>query len=212
VSRSAIGLAACLMVATLSACGKATERERVDFERMRIQQRADLYDASHVFSSGGVMQAPPAGTISRESAADTGVIATGMNGKAFATTIPIAVTPALLDTGRKQFTIYCAVCHGPAAFGGSLVAANMGPPRPPSLRRAAMLARPIGYVYYVATNGLGRMPPYNWQLTARERWAIAAYLQRLQRSPATDSISTTDSLNALAYARWDSIAVARRQP
>jgi mono/diheme cytochrome c family protein len=179
---------------------------------MRIQQRADLYDASHVFPSGGVMQTPPTGTVSRESAGDTGVIATGMNGKAFTTTIPIAVTPAVLDTGRKKFTIYCAVCHGPAAFGGSLVAANMGPPRPPSLRRVAMRSRPIGYIYYVATNGFGRMPPYNWQLTARERWAIAAYVQQLQRTPASDSISIGDSLNALTYARWDSIAAARRQP
>jgi len=212
VSRRGVLLIACMLVATFAACGKATERERVDFERMRIQQRADLYDASHVFASGGVMQAPPTGTVSRESAADTGVIASGMNGKALATTIPIAVTPALLDTGRRQFGIYCAVCHGPAAFGGSLVAANMGPPRPPSLRRAAMLAKPIGYIYYVATNGFGRMPPYNWQLTARERWAIAAYVQQLQRTPATDSMSIRDSLNALTYARWDSIAAARRQP
>lgn len=205
-------LVALALIPGLAACGKPTERERVDFERMRIQQRADLYDASHVFASGGVMQAPPTGTVSIESAGDTGVIATGMNGKALTTSIPIAVTPAVLDTGRKQFTIYCAVCHGPAAFGGSLVAANMGPPRPPSLRRAAMLARPIGYIYYVATNGFGRMPPYNWQLTPRERWAIAAYVQRLQHTPAADSISIRDSLNALTYARWDSVAAARRQP
>ena len=204
-------IASIAWLAAITACGKATERERVDFERMRIQQRADLYDPSHIFPSGGVMQAPPTGTVSRESAADSGVVGSGMNGKALATTIPIAITPALLDSGKRAFTTYCAVCHGPAAFGGSLVASNMGPPRPPSLRRPAMLAQPIGYIYYIATNGFGRMPPYNWQLTARQRWAVAAYVQRLQHTPATDSISITDSLNALTYARWDSIAASRGQ-
>jgi mono/diheme cytochrome c family protein len=203
--------AAVLILLTAAGCGSSPERERVDFERMRLQQRYDLYGSSSIFANGSNMQAPPAGTVSRETAADTGMIGTGtLNGTAVAT-LPITLTAAERATGEKKFQIYCAVCHGPAGFGGSTVAENMGPPRPPSLRNARMVAAPAGYIFTVATHGLGRMPSYASELTATERWAVVAYIKQLQRTPAIARSARDDSLRALAIQRSDSMVAAGKK-
>jgi mono/diheme cytochrome c family protein len=193
----------------VAACGRSRERERVDFERMRLQQRYEVYGASDVFPNRSSMQTPPSGTVTRESAADTGAIGTGMSAGRQVAGVPLPITPERLATGERKFTVYCAVCHGAAAFGGSRVAQNMGPPRPPSLRSAAMLARPAGYIFDVATHGIGRMPAYTPQLTAEERWDVVAYLEQLQHTPPTTAIAVDDSLWGLSIARIDSTVAAR---
>ena len=207
--RNALGI---WLVALVVACGNSHERERVDFERMRLQQRYDLYGASGVFANGADMQQPPPGTVSRETMGDAGVIGTGtVNGTAVAS-VPIALTTAERQTGAKMFRIYCAVCHGPAGFGGSTVAENMGPPRPPSLRNARLVAAPAGYIFTVATHGLGRMPSYASELTTTDRWAVVAYIKQLQATPAVARGALDDSLRALAIQRSDSMMAARRKP
>jgi mono/diheme cytochrome c family protein len=206
--RSSVGV---LLLSLLVACGNSHERERVDFERMRLQQRYDLYGTSDIFANHADMQAPPAGTISRETLADTGVIGTGtINGTAIAN-VPIRLSAAERATGEKMFGIYCAVCHGPAGFGGSTVAENMGPPRPPSLRTARLVAAPAGYIFTVATHGLGRMPSYAAELTTSERWAVVAYIKQLQLTPAIARSARDDSLRALAIRRSDSVVAAGKK-
>ncbi len=186
------------------ACACGGSRERVDFERMRLQQRYDVYQTSSVFANGAVVQSPPVGTVARETVNDTGSIGSGLIGGRAVTAIPVPVTSALLALGQRKFGIYCAVCHGLAAFGGSTVALNMGPPRPPSLRSAAAIGFPAGYIFSVVTHGQGRMPSYAPDLSAAERWAVVAYLQQLQRTPVTGPTATEDSLRALEIMRIDS--------
>jgi mono/diheme cytochrome c family protein len=193
------------------ACSHSHERERFDFERMRVQQRYGLYGASGAFADRQSMQHPPAGTVSREAAQDGDVVGSGRPTSGAVTTIPIPVTSELLTLGRGKFMIYCAVCHGDGGFGGSLVAVNMGAPRPPSLRSAALHAQPIGYVFDVATRGKGRMPPYAPQLSARERWAVAAYVQRLQAGGAVTPEQRADSLRAVQIHVIDSTLAAERR-
>ncbi len=202
------------VVCLTAACagGSSRERERVDFERMRLQQRYDVYQTSGVFANGAVEQPPPAGTVARESATDTGSVGSGLTGGRAVTAIPIPVTHLLLALGQRQFGIYCAVCHGAAAFGGSLVALNMGPPRPPSLRSTAAMGLPAGYIFSVATHGQGRMPAYAPQLSTAERWAVVAYVQQLQRTPASGPAAAADSLRALEIARIDAAAARWVQP
>ena len=195
---------------TLAACGHTTERDHLDFERMRVQQRYDLYGASSVFANGLAMQAPPPGTVARETIGDTGVVATGTFDGVAVTAIPIALSAEQHVSAAKNFRVYCAVCHGAAGFGGSIVAENMGPPRPPSLRSARLAAMPVGYIFIVATHGLGRMPSYAPELTATERWAVAAYVKQLQSAPAATRQAVDDSLRAIEIQRIDSTNTARR--
>jgi len=205
--------AAALLAATIiggaSGCRTSTERERVDFERMRVQQRYDRYGESRGFANGATMQAPPAGTMTRESGRVGFAVASGDSGGEAIATIPIAVTPAVLARGKERFNIYCAVCHGAAAFGGSVIAENMGPPRPPSLRAGAPAALRPGALFRVITGGIGRMPAYAPQLTVEDRWAVIAYLERLRSTLPTSSDAIDDSLRALEIHRIDSVLASR---
>lgn len=206
-------LASAMVVA--AACRVTHERERVDFERMRVQQRDVLYGASSQLPGGMDMQAPPSGTVSREAATQLAAFVPAAatatpSPSAALTTIPIAVTPRLLARGKNRFGIYCAVCHGMGGFGGSIVAENMGPPRPPSFHAARLLAVPDGYIFGVATNGLGRMPSYAAELSPEDRWAVVAYIRQLQQRGATTPEERVDSLRAIQIHMIDSLAEARR--
>lgn len=186
-------------------CAHSSERERVDFERMRLQQRGDVYATSSAFPNGAVMQTPPDSSIPVEQAPDADLVPA--NAAALAQS-PMPATLEVITLGRQKFATYCAVCHGAGGFGGSIVALNMGPPRPPSLRRPAALTFPAGYIFSVATHGLGRMPAYAPQLTTEERWAVAAYVKRLQRTTFLDPAAAEDSTRAVQIAKIDSIAAA----
>jgi mono/diheme cytochrome c family protein len=195
----------------LDACGTSRERERFDFERMRVQQRYTLFGTSRTVAGGQSMRAPPGGTVSREALAERSEAPPSITAAFGIATIPIAVTPQLVARGKDRFIIYCAVCHGAGGFGGSLVAENMGQPRPPSLHTATLLARPLGYIFAVATAGKGRMPAYSPQLSVADRWAVVAYIRALQSATARSSDETADSLMAERIAQVDSAAAARRR-
>jgi mono/diheme cytochrome c family protein len=116
-----------------------------------------------------------------------------------ATAVPFAETPELLALGKKSFGVFCAACHGAAGFGGSVVASNMVGHRPPSLHSALVRALPAGTIFRVATDGVGAMPPYAWQLSNRERWAVVAYVRQLEYTSPSDSAGVADSLRALSF-------------
>lgn len=174
-------------------CSACSDRSFGDLERMRRQPRADAYEATRAFSDGKVLQAPPAGTVARE-APDSA---------------PPTVTPALLAEGRGRYAIYCAACHGDAGFGGSVVAANMANPRPPSLRSPRVRALAPGQIHEVVTLGFGRMPSYAAQLSPRQRWAVVAYVGELQRATPAGAPAMEDSLRAVQIARSDSVRAVR---
>jgi mono/diheme cytochrome c family protein len=175
----AVLVAVCLAVA---ACGRGDHHHGWDWERMRQQPRADAYEGSSAFANGRVMQTPPAGTVPREQLTGEPLLAAGQEDGRFASSVPLSITPELLETGQSRFGIFCAVCHGAGGYGGSIVAMNMQPPRPPSLRSDTMRALPPGLVFQVVTNGFGRMPSYAAQLSVGERWAVVAYVRQLQQT------------------------------
>jgi hypothetical protein len=205
---TAAGLALALFV---GACGKSSEREPGDFERMRIQQRDEPYASGAPFADEERLRHPPAGTVSRESESDTGAIGSGMQAGRMAPVVPISITPERLSLGQRKYTVYCAVCHGAGGFGGSIVAVNMGAPRPPSLRSAAMAVKTPGYFFLIATHGIGRMPGYAPQLTVEERWAVVAYIGQLQRSTTTTPEARADSLRAVGIRSIDSVLASEQR-
>ena len=170
-----------IMAFDFIACDPPTERARLDFERMRRQQRAASYESSTVFANGMVMQAPPEGTMSRE-AFDAGeAVMTGRRNGKYVTEIPLSLTSEEHRRGEDDFRVYCAVCHGRDGTGGTVVASNMRPP-PPSLVTDSARKIAEGQLFDFIANGRGRMPPYNWALSPRERWAVIAALRSLQRA------------------------------
>ena len=88
----------------------------------------------------------------------------------------------LLARGQDRFTIYCTPCHS-ALGDGRGVAAQRGFNKMPANYHEERLKKvPLGYFVDVMTNGFGAMQSYNMQLTAEDRWAVAAYIRALQLS------------------------------
>jgi mono/diheme cytochrome c family protein len=178
-----IRLARAAMLLALLGC----ERAAVDraLQRMSDQPRYQGY------------RLPPAGTVAREAELDS--------------TAP-PITSELLAVGQSRFRIFCSPCHGEAGFGGSVVAANMTGHRPPSLRRPELARLPPEFYYGVITRGVGRMPSYAAELSRRERWAVIAYLQQLQRSPVRTAEEQADSAAGARLRELDSLAGRHAPP
>ncbi len=103
---------------------------------------------------------------------------------------PIDLTDATLERGQSQFNIYCAVCHGANGRGNGLVnqraqqilATTWTPPS--NMHDATLYADvyPDGKLFSTISNGIRKMPGYASQISAKDRWAVVAYVRALQAS------------------------------
>lgn len=175
-----------------------------DWSRMITQPKLLPYGETPMFADGRAMRPLPLGTVARDWIADPAV-RTGQlaDGNTDIEDLPVPVTRALLDRGRRRFAIACAPCHGAAGDGDSAVARNMQRRRPPSLHEARIAALTPGALYRVITSGYGLMPSYAKLVAPDDRWAVVAYVRTLQ-------LSWTARLDALPPAVRDD--VARRLP
>ncbi len=151
-----------------------------DFERMRWQHRADAFETP-------MLRPPPEGVIPFDTLP--------------ASDLPDAATRAM---GRSQYGVYCAVCHGAAGYGGTLVASNLPPSSGFSLRTPSTLRLTLREMLDIVARGRGRMPSMAWQLDARGRRAVSWYLMALLRTPGLDSAGRADSAFALQLVAIDS--------
>jgi mono/diheme cytochrome c family protein len=87
----------------------------------------------------------------------------------------------VIARGGELYERQCAVCHGPAGGGTGPVVGPGKYPFAPPINGASTAARSDGYIYAVITAGRGLMPPYGWALTHDDRWAVVAYVRRLQQ-------------------------------
>src|SRR6266496_1886864 len=118
---------------------------------MISQQKVKPYRESDFWPDRISMRPPQPGTVAREDALTSPLVTgRGPDGKVLAA-LPIPVTRALLETGRKRFEIICAACHGYLGDGVSLVARNMSLRPPPSLLARAQ--QPDGWYFQVMSEG-----------------------------------------------------------
>jgi len=150
---------------------------------MLQQPKVKPYRKSVFYPDQIAMRAPPPGTQAASSPEEPSV-ATGRNpdGTPLAR-IPVPLSPELLETGRKRYDVFCAVCHGVLGDGQGPVARNMSIRQPPSL--IANWQRPDGFFFAAITDGYGYMPSYRPWLGTDERWAVVAYVRALQLSQRT---------------------------
>jgi mono/diheme cytochrome c family protein len=149
-----------LPLALLSACDLSMDR----------QPRGEPQGSATLWPGGPPRQAPPAGTIARGGLARAAALAS-----------PPPLTPALLDRGQERYGIYCSVCHGARGSGDGMIVRRGFPP-PPSFGEARLVASPPAYIVDVITHGHGVMYSYADRVEPADRWAIAAYVQALQRA------------------------------
>ena len=136
---------------------------------MSDQKKLDEWERSSIFRNGRVLQAPPAGSVSRD--ADMQDV--------LAQKPPMSL--ALVKRGRERFNIFCSECHG---FGGDAdgMVVQRGFPRPPSFHEARLVNAPDEHFVDVITHGHGVMYSYADRVPPADRWAIAAYIRALQRT------------------------------
>lgn len=103
---------------------------------------------------------------------------------------PLPLSMDLLHRGRQQFEIYCATCHGNDGRGQGLIhrraqrilAATWVQPSSMHDETLYQDVYPDGKLFSTISYGIRKMPGYASQITARDRWAIVAYVRALQAS------------------------------
>jgi len=93
---------------------------------------------------------------------------------------PFEPTKDVLERGKEQYGIYCALCHGDRGKGdGHLYTSKLFPVKPTSLREDYVQNKPDGEIYHVITLGSlsGLMGAHGPQISQEDRWKIVAYVK-----------------------------------
>jgi mono/diheme cytochrome c family protein len=164
VKRLVLIVAAASALTTVSGCYES------DIDPMMRQEKYKAYAETPFYPDGRAMRRPPANTVPRER----------MIGDPAVQSPPLS--EALLERGRDRYNIYCAVCHGYAGDGDSVVASKMSLRAPPTFHDDRLRAYTPGQIYNAITEGYGIMPTYAAEVPTEDRWAIANYVKALQLS------------------------------
>ena len=148
---------------------------------MHVQPYYRTMSKSDFFADNRSARLPVEGTVARGDLHEDTYFYTGKLGNAPGDYVPFPVTKEVLDRGRERFNINCTPCHGRVGDGNGFIPSR-GFRRPPSYHIERLRKVPIGYFFDVMTNGFGVMPEYGTQVSARDRWCIAAYIRALQLS------------------------------
>jgi mono/diheme cytochrome c family protein len=124
---------------------------------------------------------PVEGTVARGQLHEDAYFYNGKVGNNPGDYLPFAVSQEVLGRGRERFNIYCSPCHSRLGDGNGIIV-QRGYRVPPSLHIERLRKAPLGYFFDVMTNGFGAMPDYSAQISARDRWNVAAYIRALQLS------------------------------
>lgn len=155
----------------------------LDDLNMRNTPRYEPGEPSEFFADGKADRAQPAGTIAQGQLItdENRLLHTGKQNGKHATAYPFEITRADLERGRRQYEIFCAVCHNSTGTGDGMIV-QRGFVRPPSLLEQRLIEAPPGHYFDVITNGWGAMYSYNDRINVEDRWRIAAYIRVLQLS------------------------------
>lgn len=143
--------------------------------------------ASGFFADGAAMRRPVEGTVAQgELHEDRARYAGRDGGGAFVAALPVAVDERVLRRGEERYGVYCGPCHGAEADGKGMLF-QRARVESADLLSAKVRALPPGQLYDVISHGMGLMPGYAAQIPVDDRWAIIAYVQKLQaESPVRD--------------------------
>jgi mono/diheme cytochrome c family protein len=133
------------------------------------------------FADGGSARPLVEGTVARGTLQEDVAFFTGKVGTATVKELPFPVDEAVLNRGQERFNVFCGPCHDATGSGKGMVV-QRGFKAPPSFHDERLRNADAGYFFDVMTNGFGAMPDYRGQLSARDRWAVVAYIRALQLS------------------------------
>ncbi len=89
---------------------------------------------------------------------------------------PFEPTPESLARGKRLFSSQCTMCHGSTGAGDGDLAQRFEIPLPDFSKRSN---RTDGELFYILTNGHGKMPAEGERLPAEWRWDMINFVRVL---------------------------------
>jgi hypothetical protein len=145
------------------------------------QPKSNPLRESDFFPDAAASRPIPLHTVSLDDLKHEDSFYTGMNGTNPVATFPFPITRAVLERGKQCYEIDCVPCHGLCGDGDGMVV-QRGLSVPASFNMDRLRSAPVGHFIAVMAQGYGVMFPQASQITAEDRWAIAAYIRALQFS------------------------------
>lgn len=169
---------ALVIFASLVSCKDKTTRQ--------YQYMPDMYesipydvDAENGLRGNPVNIKPVAGTITRGGTPAYDIPDTIDGYELAKTTLksPLEKNEKNLDNGKKMYTIYCISCHGKKGAGQGYLATSEKFAGIPNYKDRDITE---GSIYHVLMHGKNLMGSHSGQLTYKERWQIAQYVEVLR--------------------------------
>ncbi len=180
-------IAAIVPLLVIAGCDRTTTRN-TPIEIIPDMQRQGKYkpqEAGPFFADGRASRPPVPGTIAVGQLREDSVYYTGLvDEKTYAGKNPLPMDRETLERGQERFNIYCAPCHDRTGSGHGIVPTRTPSWLPSNLLEDRIRKMPDGELFNIASNGRRSMPPYKFQITEHDRWAIVAYLRALHRATA----------------------------
>lgn len=92
---------------------------------------------------------------------------------------PFDSSAQVLEEGMELYNRFCVHCHGVQGMGDGKVGQVFK--GVPAYNSATVQNKGEGHIFWVITNGKGRMGAHASQIDVDERWKIVRYVQTLQR-------------------------------
>jgi mono/diheme cytochrome c family protein len=167
----------------LTGCAGQTTRNSpiVIFPDMDKQGKYKSQAESPIFGDGRASRRPVEGTVAIGMLKQDDVLTTGVVNKQWVGKNPLTIDMELLKTGQRSYNTYCSPCHDRTGHGRGLVGVR-AIWIPTDLHEDRVKQFNDGEIFNVISNGRRSMPPYRYQVTETDRWAIVAYVRALQRA------------------------------
>lgn len=143
-------------------------------------EHGEFYNSNPYNPHNMTMLEPVANTIKRgEYIEDYGIAPTDYAAAEALLTNPYADSDVALKEGKALYLRFCEHCHGEKGMGDGLVGEVYKGVT--AYNSATVKDKQAGHIYWVITNGKGRMGAHASQLSVDERWKIVTYVQTLQK-------------------------------
>jgi len=201
--RRALGGLALTSLFAFTSCARGCTSSRPPIHlnpSMDDQPKVLPQTASAFFYDGSSMREPVPGTVPIDGLKEDAAFFTGKGADGqFVATIPVTMSDELLERGRQRYVIYCQPCHDARGEGKGILFQRGNVPTA-SFHDEKILKYADGQIFDVMTNGMGLMPSYRWPIPPADRWAIIAYVRKLQRDRLARAAAATASAEAPASA------------
>lgn len=185
--RNIVILVPLFLLIAISGCKRhRNDPGRDYFPDMYLSTAYETYSDNPVFDDRKTMRVPAPGTVPRgympfEYGPD--VDSRTKAGEELSN--PVKGNEQTIEEGKKQFGIFCAVCHGFSGTGdGRIFTLGLYPMKPRPLAGTGARLLKDGEIYHTITLGFGSMGPYGSQVRPDDRWKIILYIRELNRAAA----------------------------